>query len=220
MKNILLLLLILLINPQRLFPANAQVDSVQIRINSLTKEVGSIKAAMVVVKDSIMSFSKKMNKCSCVPDGKGSIEGGEWGLVFLPAGIFILAVIIFSFALKNFDFKEALQENDLPKIIIKHPLLTGQAAPAGVTEPQTIEITDPNSTHRPSISRYIAFISSLLIIILAVCISCFFTYHYVKTGCPPELGALSTVIIALGIGIIPYGVNKISTALSGPKKEF
>jgi hypothetical protein len=68
------------------------------------------------------------------------------------------------------------------------------------------------NTYRPSISRYIAFITSMVTIILVVCMSSFFIYHYIRTGCPPEFGALTVVLIALGLGVTPYITNKITTA--------
>ena len=70
-----------------------------------------------------------------------------------------------------------------------------------------------------SISRYIALISSLLIIMIAVAVSCFFIYHYVKFGCPPELGALTSVLLALGVGIVPYVANRVSSSLNSGKSE-
>lgn len=147
--------------------------------------------------------------------------------------------------LKEFELTEALKENELTKVTVLNPHYTGQKVLVGETDvPTTIEITanviavqvvtlnpiasPPKSTtqyqieagkqtYRPSISRYIAFISSILIIIIAVCISCFFIYNYIKTGCPPELGALTAVLIALGIGIVPYAANKVSGAFAGNK---
>lgn len=73
------------------------------------------------------------------------------------------------------------------------------------------------NTYRPSISRYIAFISSLVIILIAVCMSSFFIYHYIRTGCPPEFGALTGMLIVLGLGVTPYITNKISTAATTNK---
>jgi len=73
------------------------------------------------------------------------------------------------------------------------------------------------TTYRPSISRYIAFISSLVIILIAVCMSSFFIYHYIRTGCPPEFGALTGMLIVLGLGVTPYITNKITTAATTNK---
>ena len=70
-----------------------------------------------------------------------------------------------------------------------------------------------------SISRYIALISSILIIMVSVAISCFFIYHYIKFGCPPELGALSSVLLALGFGIVPYIANRVSSTLKSGKSD-
>jgi hypothetical protein len=79
--------------------------------------------------------------------------------------------------------------------------------------PPTVEITSDKAEYRPSISRYIAFIASILTLIVALSMSCFFIYHYISTGCPPDLGAVSTILIALGIGVAPYAFNKVSSAL-------
>ena len=70
-----------------------------------------------------------------------------------------------------------------------------------------------------SISRYIALISSMLIIMISVSISCFFIYHYIKFGCPPKLGALSSVLLALGFGIVPYLANRISSSLKSGRSD-
>lgn len=63
---------------------------------------------------------------------------------------------------------------------------------------------------KPSISRYIAFITFTFTIIFVVCISSFFLYHYIRTGCPPDFGALTVVLIALLLGFTPYLVHKIT----------
>lgn len=162
--------------------------------------------------------------------------------------IIVIGILVFA-GLKDFDIAEALKENELTKVTIPNPFYTGQQAATGQTDvPLTLEITanvkyipavpanlalippilasdaryeinDADKIYRPSISRYIALISSLLIIIIAVCLSSFFIYHYLRTGCPPELGALTTVLIALGISIVPYAANKVSTAVAGKSSE-
>lgn len=77
----------------------------------------------------------------------------------------------------------------------------------------------PQNNFRASISRYIAFFSGILTIIVAVCTASFFIYYYMHTGCPPDLSTLSTVLIALGIGVAPYAVNKVSGALAARKTD-
>lgn len=191
------------------------------------------------VRDSLKAISTKVSllpKSTCKYDEPKELQIGDWFLIFLPSIIFALVGTVFWLAVKGFSFTEALKENELTKITVPNPFYTGEAVPPGAAEiPLTMEVTpnvsfkpavgaaedsvqyeikDVDKSYRPSISRYIALISSLLIIIVAVCMSCFFIYHYIRTGCPPELGALTTVILALGIGIVPYAANKISGAVS------
>ncbi|MDB5120276.1 MAG: hypothetical protein JWN56_1494 [Sphingobacteriales bacterium] len=189
----------------------------------------------------------KCNECkSCIPNPTGSVGKAEFlGLVLLPIYIFVILIIVVIVASKGFKLAEALKENEISKITIPNPKYTGAPVVAGTAEiPPTIEITSnltfipavaptatslgsesryeldqTNLSYRPSISRYIAFVSSLLIIVIAVCVFSFFIYHYIKTGCPPELTSLSTVLIALGVGMVPYAANKVSTAVSSSNNQ-
>lgn len=72
---------------------------------------------------------------------------------------------------------------------------------------------DPQ-TPPQSVSRVIAFLTGLVALTLGTCLSTFFMYNYFFT--PPQvvnLSNLNTVILGLGIGVIPYGVNKAASAL-------
>ena len=125
---------------------------------------------------------------------------------------------------RGFVLKDALTENEPPKKTILNTQYTSAAIQNNSSIPNlsalfptTIEVTDTDNedksvSPRPSISRYIALITSMITIIVVVCMSSFFIYHYIKTGCPPNFGALTTALIALGVGVTPYITNKISTA--------
>ena len=138
--------------------------------------------------------------------------------------------------LKDFNFSEALKENELTTITIQNPLYQNSTDPSKARDlPPTIQITanvtvsqasntdkeykinEQSASYRASISRYIAMISSLMIIVIAVGLSSFFVYHYIRTSCAPQIEGLSTVLIALGLGIVPYTVNRVSMALSATK---
>ncbi|PZF74460.1 hypothetical protein [Taibaiella soli] len=71
--------------------------------------------------------------------------------------------------------------------------------------------------YRPSSSRLIAFFSSVITLTLATCLSCFFIYYYISFGKAPDLSGLSAVLIALGLGVVPYASNKIATAVTNKK---
>lgn len=65
-----------------------------------------------------------------------------------------------------------------------------------------------------SVSRFIVFLSGLTALILSVCLSTFYMYQYfADPATPVNLSNLSTVIYGLGIGIIPYGFNKVASSI-------
>lgn len=80
--------------------------------------------------------------------------------------------------------------------------------------PPTMEVTkvpaNGESKYRPSISRLIAFFCGIVLIIVGLSMTCFYIYYYLCTGDSPDLASLSAVLIALGFGMAPYAVNKIS----------
>ena len=67
---------------------------------------------------------------------------------------------------------------------------------------------------RASSSRFIALVTSLLTLIIAVCLCSFFIYFYIATGTPPDISKFSSVLLALGIGVVPYAFNKVAAAIS------
>lgn len=73
------------------------------------------------------------------------------------------------------------------------------------------------TTPRASSSRFIALVTSLLTLVVAVCLCSFFIYFYIATGTPPDIGKFSSVLLALGIGVIPYAFNKVAAAISSNK---
>jgi hypothetical protein len=56
-------------------------------------------------------------------------------------------------------------------------------------------------------------------LIIALCMACFFIYYYIRTGCAPDLSPLSMILLALGLGVVPYAFNKVSTAIASKKQE-
>lgn len=66
---------------------------------------------------------------------------------------------------------------------------------------------------KTSMSRLIALFAFLNTIVLITPMSCFFIYHYIRTTNSPDFHALIFAVIALGLGYIPYLVNKISGTL-------
>lgn len=176
---------------------------------------GSVVIKNISSKDSIAG-----KVCvTCVPHEKTAPGFGEWILIAAPFVIFLL--IFYSIGKADgFKFSEALTESDQTKQTKENPQYTidnlkelKDTPNLSIVLPPTIEVTPTIATYRPSISRYIAFITSLFTLIITLSMTSFFIYHYVSMGCPPDLGAFSTILIALGIGMAPYIINKVSTAV-------
>jgi hypothetical protein len=208
----------------------ADIQKLNKKIDTANKKIDSIK--MKPVKDTVKIpiNTAECQKCTDVP-----VSGFfSWLLVFLPALIFLILLgVILSYGLKNFNLNGAMSESDYPKITILNPEYnTLNLTNATLTNndnlseilPPTIDISNAPAVGQaappaPSISRYIAFITSMLTLVVALCMSCFFIYYYVRTGCAPDLSALSTILIALGVGVLPYVFNKVSTAISKNKTD-
>jgi hypothetical protein len=233
-----ILLLILLFTAFHAFAGNG--DTVLLnkaQFDSINKKVVHIDSNVKKLADSASAKAKQSDtKCTTCRDTPP--KDLDWLLIFLPAIIFLaLFIFLFSTGLKDFNLKEAMSESEYPKVIIENSEYTpaNLAALKDVANleeilPPTIEISDrpqvapgapPASPPPPhaSISRYIAFITSMLSLVVALCISCFFIYSYIRTGCAPDISGISTILIALGMGVLPYAFNKVSTAISKNKTE-
>jgi len=214
-----------------------RADTVLKRTDTVNRKVDSLILKANTIKDSITAISKKIASSSCQKCKDDPVTGfWQWLLVFLPAIIFlILFIVVLRNGLNKFQLDKALAENDYPRITQINPEykaanitplifpLPGVNPPAPMPDiatlyPPTIEVSNTAGA-APSTSRYIAFIASLLTLVVALCMSCFFIYYYIRTGCAPDLSALSAVLIALGIGVAPYAFNKISAAIAAKKEE-
>jgi len=71
----------------------------------------------------------------------------------------------------------------------------------------------PPSAAPASASRLIAFITGITTLLLVLCLTSFWIYQTIK-GNPVDLSKVSTLFLSLGLGVVPYGVNKISKAVS------
>lgn len=114
-------------------------------------------------------------------------------IAFLP--VIFFALILFSSLI-------GLRKNTIPlktMLAEKDP----QAVPADAAPPA-------------SVSRFIVFLSGLTALTLSACLSTFYIYQYfVNPASPPDLANLSNIIWGLGIGVVPYGVNKVANSIKG-----
>jgi hypothetical protein len=130
-------------------------------------------------------------------------------LVLLPVGLALLFFLVVYRVLKRAGYKlaDALSENDT--------VITTVAAPANAQNPLAQAANDTPQTQSTqtapgnrSASRLVLFLSGITAIIIAVCITTYYLYYYLYCGQAPDLDGLISIILTLGIGVIPYAVNK------------
>ena len=209
--------------------------------NKFTKDV---KDSLGTVQKKIDTIYNKTNEatkaCNCYDhplNGKG-----DWFLILLPVIVFIsLFIVSLMFGLSKFNIADALTESEYTKSVVINPMYTADNIKALSTStaantldsiiPPTLEVSQiPQDTSSPpvpeippkalpSMSRYIVFLTSIMTLIIALCMACFFIYYYIRTGCAPDLSPLSMILLALGVGVVPYAFNKVSTAIASKKQE-
>jgi len=131
----------------------------------------------------------------------------EAWIAFLPPIFFLLILMVTTVKLRNDKTKlsDLLAEKDpTPAVTTGTPtvaLANGDNAPA----------VQPCSQ---SVSRFIAFLTGLVALSIGVCICTFYMYSYfTNQGKTVDLSNLTNVIWGLGIGVLPYGFNKASSAI-------
>lgn len=187
-----------------------------------------------LLKDSIISV---MNN-SKMPTLKTSEIVADF-ITFLPIALFLFIFISTQIKLKKDSVKlsDFLIDKDTQVAIKKEDATVAVAnakaieAKANVirSNPQaftngslTLEALDTPTHANPapatdkkeqSTSRLVAFISGITSVALAACITSFHFYRSFSGDANPSIGNLATVLYGLGLGVLPYGFNKIANAL-------
>jgi hypothetical protein len=141
--------------------------------------------------------------CLAEDSSKGKPVPMEIIIALLPAFFFLLLLI---FILINLigcgGFSSLLSEKD-PSV-----------------KPVPADNAGTTTTAPKSASRLIAFLTGVVALTIGICMCTFYMYCYFNTpGNMPDLSKLSTVILGLGIGVIPYGTNQVSSALKTNKQQ-
>lgn len=150
-----------------------------------------------------------------------------------PIVLFILLIILIFWKLQLEEYKigDSLKENQTIDISIPNP---EYVAPTPIPQAKPVQNgTNPVATDSPvaasvpsentpppfvgktiqpqSASRLLAFISGIITLALSSCLSSFWLFRYFGYGEGPDLNGLTYVLLSLGLGIVPYAVNKITT---------
>jgi hypothetical protein len=159
----------------------------------------------------------------CQPE----LNGIQPGLVAAPLLLFIVASIYVLARLRQEGYRisDALKENYTVDVAKTSEAFTAQLDVQKELQMEGIESArltaaadTPVSQIRPqSTSRLIAFLSGMTAIVVSICAVTFFFYVYLRTGQEPKFDNLWNVLLALGVGVIPYAFSRISDAISPPK---
>lgn len=81
------------------------------------------------------------------------------------------------------------------------------------TPPASTTVSQTTDNPEQSTSRLIVFICGITSIALACCITSYYFYKSFTGGGDVSISNLSNVLYGLGLGVLPYGFNKIAAAL-------
>jgi hypothetical protein len=152
-----------------------------------------------------------------------TLDGFDQMIASSPLIIFLLIVVVIFWKLNKEGYKigDALKENTTIEISEDNPSIAEPPRPTAsnglTTTPDAPAPTNnqppfvPKTIQPKSTSRLIAFISGLISVGLACSISSFWIYRHLSGVQTVDLSHLTNVLLALGIGVVPYAVNKLST---------
>ncbi|WP_294263944.1 hypothetical protein [Chryseobacterium endophyticum] len=160
-----------------------------------------------------------------------TINASEEFIAFIPVILYFLILLLVFWKLRKdkVTLKELLLDKDVVIEIEEQKTKQAQEtaktaaklglpiAEAYVNNLKTDEVSseeDENPKQTRSISRLLAFISGLISVGLSCTITTFYMWSYFNKNMPePKLSELLTVLLSLGMGVIPYAFNKVGTAL-------
>lgn len=188
------------------------------------------------VKDSVLAAFKN-SKVSALNANETVADF----ITFLPIALFLLILFTTMIKLKKDKVKlsDFLIDKDTQVALKKEESVVAVANTKAIeakvnaikanpqvfaNESLTMEALDPPTSAKPtddektdkkeqSTSRLVAFISGITSVSLAACITSFYFYRSFSGETNPGIGNLATVLYGLGLGVLPYGFNKIANSL-------
>jgi hypothetical protein len=130
----------------------------------------------------------------------------QWLLVFLPVIFTLLLGFYFIRWIRKDGFKlaDALSATQATTATV----VERRTDPANPVQPVVETTTTAGQEPVRSTSRFVAFVTGIAAIIIAVSLVTYYAYFAIA-GCPapPNYEDLWKILAGLGIGVIPYGVN-------------
>jgi hypothetical protein len=204
----------------------AQNDSVVVNASTVTQTIYTAlnNTPGIQSKSNSINFTYSPSPCNSCPVNSFGVQVNQNGtyffyrnkndawqtlLVFLPVLLFgiILFVVISWLNRSGFKLADMLSENSPSEIDVENP-----DPEARKTIPFVPKKILPRST-----SRLVALLSGLCSVAIATCATSYYFDIYLKTGKAPDLKNLFDILLSLGLGVVPYAVNKVSGAFTGGK---
>ncbi len=201
--------------------AQSQCDTTYLKskIDSLNKELQKAKSNTNSSNCNTCYMDTSLNNGLMIKHNDGHItftsrklDGQQQFFIISPI-LFFLIILLFVFIKLNaegYKLGDALSENTPVVIDIVNPKYRD-------ADDKIVDGQDPfiKRTILPgSTSRIAVLISGLAAVAIGVCSTSYFFYIYLKTNQAPDLDKLYNVLLAMGIGVIPYSVNKVMGAFT------
>jgi hypothetical protein len=193
------------------FFSSAEPQSPDQKLQTLSSEVQQIKKDIGNVKSNIDAIENKVpEKKTICPECCGKTLGWiEWTFILLPAIILLITMLGVQRMLKRSDFKlsDALTADE-PE---EKKTISRDAATNNIIQNTTETIlVDGKPIYSKSTSRLIVFLSGLATIVISVYLVCYHAYFSIKGCAAPDFKNLTEIILSLGLGLVPYAINKIT----------
>lgn len=154
-------------------------------------------------------------------------------IIFSPLILFlIILIVVFSF-IGKIPLKQAVMETSYPIAIEKNSLYNtnnieslmnikrdNNAIATSISKIYPPTVQKAEEVNKVSISRLMALVTGILTIIFVLLVCCLFIYCFLKGKTMPDLDKLVAIFVSLGIGVVPYSFNKVSTALGNKKSSL
>jgi hypothetical protein len=199
--------------------ANAQAATKEDLV-SIQKELSDQKKLITELKDSL-NFVKenRIKKLEALYTNGGDIPvfTTRWWLCFMPVLLSLGLFFYFKYKRNLRDaISKAVTDKDAPiegvarSVIPVERAMTLEGKEVIVKQNETVE-TPITTGYARSASRMALFFSSFLSLILALSFSTVFLYGYLSgRQTMPDYSTLVNVLLALGIGVVPYAVNQFN----------
>lgn len=137
-------------------------------------------------------------------------------LVYLGPGLFLAIIaVLFGWARKEkLKLSELLAERNLPD---NHPATaTGTATLQNVQQNQgggipagTPQNVIAPATPPPSSSRLVMLLAGLAAVVISIVLSSYSIFSLQRYGTAPDWSSFTAVLLALGIGVVPYSTKQV-----------